>query len=271
MGRSIKAAVIRYFCRQYCLRCLGLSARTPQQDHRCSALSKIGQQAQKRNRKATSEATLQRAGFPIQEVAERRRHIHHHPGRTERVLTFRPTKNASNSSSSSGSAAILTPIRLKTPLKKSITAASPTPTSITLPAYRAGKPTVAGFTSCGDAPDEIDSPSAAAAPMIALRSGRRYETSTYPFEDWRYRYLEGIGENVETGVRRSHHDRRVSSHHGPQRKGRLDVRPRRGLDQMEQMGLASKTAAIQQYRRHALGGAARDASPRIKTNSRASS
>ena len=23
------------------------------------------------------------------------------------------------------------------------------------------------------------------------------ETSTYPFEDWRYRYLEGIGENVE--------------------------------------------------------------------------
>ena len=23
------------------------------------------------------------------------------------------------------------------------------------------------------------------------------ETSTYPFEDWRYRYFEGIGENVE--------------------------------------------------------------------------
>ena len=46
------------------------------------------------------------------------------------------------------------------------------------------------------APDEIDShPSGGAYERPAAEGGG--ETSTYPFEDWRYRDLEGIGENVE--------------------------------------------------------------------------
>jgi GWxTD domain-containing protein len=45
-------------------------------------------------------------------------------------------------------------------------------------------------------PDEIQShPSGGSYDRPAEEGGG--ETSTYPFEDWRYRYLEGIGENVE--------------------------------------------------------------------------
>ena len=45
-------------------------------------------------------------------------------------------------------------------------------------------------------PDEVDShPSGGSYERPADEGGG--ETSTYPFEDWRYRYLEGIGENVE--------------------------------------------------------------------------
>ncbi|MGA9591508.1 MAG: GWxTD domain-containing protein, partial [Candidatus Acidiferrales bacterium] len=44
--------------------------------------------------------------------------------------------------------------------------------------------------------DEVDShPSGGSYERPSEQGGG--ETSTYPFEDWRYRYLEGIGENVE--------------------------------------------------------------------------
>ena len=46
-------------------------------------------------------------------------------------------------------------------------------------------------------PDEIQThPTGGTYERPALVAGGG-ETSTYPFEDWRYRYLEGIGENVE--------------------------------------------------------------------------
>src|SRR6202030_2100018 len=45
------------------------------------------------------------------------------------------------------------------------------------------------------APDEIEShPSGGSYDRPASEGGGT--TSTYPFEDWRYRYLEGIGEDV---------------------------------------------------------------------------
>src|SRR5579872_3792902 len=45
-------------------------------------------------------------------------------------------------------------------------------------------------------PDEIDShPTGGTYERPSDQGGG--ETSTYPFEDWRYRYLPGIGENVE--------------------------------------------------------------------------
>jgi GWxTD domain-containing protein len=89
-------------------------------------------------------------------------------------------------------------------------------------------------------PDEIDShPSGGSYNRPSSEGGG--ETSTFPFEDWRYRYLEGIGENVElefvdptmTGEYRLTTD--------PSEKDALLYVPGAGLTQMEGMGLASKT------------------------------
>ena len=45
-------------------------------------------------------------------------------------------------------------------------------------------------------PDEIDAHPTGGTYERPLRKGGG-QTTTYPFEDWRYRYLEGMGENVE--------------------------------------------------------------------------
>ncbi len=66
-------------------------------------------------------------------------------------------------------------------------------------------------------------------------------TSTYPFEKWRYRYLEGIGSDIiiefvdttMTGEYRMTMD--------PSEKDALMMVPGAGLTLMEQMGLSSKT------------------------------
>src|SRR5467141_3580394 len=66
-------------------------------------------------------------------------------------------------------------------------------------------------------------------------------TSTYPFETWRYRYIEGVGQNIElefvdptmTGEYRMTMD--------PSEKDALLMVPGAGLTLMESMGMASKT------------------------------
>jgi len=66
-------------------------------------------------------------------------------------------------------------------------------------------------------------------------------TSTYPFEDWRYRYLEGIGENVEIEFV----DPTMSGEYhltmDPSEKDALLYVPGAGLTELESMGLGSKT------------------------------
>ncbi|MBV9743880.1 MAG: GWxTD domain-containing protein [Acidobacteriia bacterium] len=67
------------------------------------------------------------------------------------------------------------------------------------------------------------------------------ETTTYPFEDWRYRYIEGIGNDVViefvdptmTGEYRMTMD--------PSEKDALTYVPGAGLTLMEQLGLADKS------------------------------
>jgi|SRR5579871_38758 len=66
------------------------------------------------------------------------------------------------------------------------------------------------------------------------------ETTTYPFEDWRYRYIDGIGNNIMiefvdptmTGEYRMTMD--------PSEKDALTYVPGAGLTLMEQLGLADK-------------------------------
>ena len=104
-------------------------------------------------------------------------------------------KSAIRSSKLSGSAAIRTPILLKTSFAKSTIGAFSTRT-IT---YAAGKPgwkTDRGhvYISFGK-PDDIEShPSGGMYQRPQDEGGG--STSTFPFEIWHYRYIEGIGENV---------------------------------------------------------------------------
>lgn len=89
-------------------------------------------------------------------------------------------------------------------------------------------------------PDEIDShPSGGTYDRPAEEGGG--ETSTFPFEDWRYRYLEGIGENVELEFVDPTMTGEYHLTSDPSEKDALTYVPGAGLTQMESMGLASKT------------------------------
>jgi GWxTD domain-containing protein len=84
------------------------------------------------------------------------------------------------------------------------------------------------------------------------------ETTTYPFEDWRYRYLEGIGENV---IIEFVDPTMTGEYHltmDPSEKDALTYVPGAGLTMAEEMGLASKTQRFQNtdgtHMAEALGG-----------------
>jgi GWxTD domain-containing protein len=90
-------------------------------------------------------------------------------------------------------------------------------------------------------PDEIDSHPSGGSYERPIEEGGG-ETSTYPFEDWRYRYIEGIGNDVNiefvdptmTGEYRMTMD--------PSEKDALLYVPGAGLTMYEQMGMTNKTA-----------------------------
>src|SRR5713101_5646737 len=88
-------------------------------------------------------------------------------------------------------------------------------------------------------PDEIESHPSGGTYERPIEEGGG-ETSTFPFEDWRYRYIEGIGQEViiefvddcQCGAYEMTLDR--------SEKDALLHTPNAGLSQYEQMGLASK-------------------------------
>jgi GWxTD domain-containing protein len=89
--------------------------------------------------------------------------------------------------------------------------------------------------------DEVDShPSGGSYERPANEGGG--ETSTYPFEDWRYRYLEGIGEDVNIEFVDPSMTGEYHLTMDPSEKDALLNVPGAGLTMMESMGLSSKTA-----------------------------
>src|SRR5579871_4882756 len=93
-------------------------------------------------------------------------------------------------------------------------------------------------------PDEIEDHSSGGSYQRPIEEGGG-ETSTYPFQQWRYRYIEGIGNDVNiefvdptmTGEYRMTMD--------PTEKDALLYVPGAGLTMYEQMGLTNKTARFQ--------------------------
>jgi GWxTD domain-containing protein len=89
-------------------------------------------------------------------------------------------------------------------------------------------------------PDEIESHPSGGTYERPMEEGGG-ETSTFPFEQWRYRYLEGIGQEViiefvDTCMCGDYHMTLDRSE-----KDALKYTPNGGLTFYEQMGLASKT------------------------------
>jgi GWxTD domain-containing protein len=91
------------------------------------------------------------------------------------------------------------------------------------------------------AADEVDSHPSGGTYERPMEEGGG-ETSTFPFEDWRYRYLEGIGQEiiiefVDTCMCGDFHMTIDRSE-----KDALKYTPNAGLTLYEQMGMASKTS-----------------------------
>src|SRR5580693_8769934 len=89
--------------------------------------------------------------------------------------------------------------------------------------------------------DEVDSHPSGGTYERPMEEGGG-ETSTFPFEDWRYRYLEGIGQEiiiefVDTCMCGDYHMTIDRSE-----KDALKYTPNAGLTLYEQMGMASKTS-----------------------------
>ncbi len=89
-------------------------------------------------------------------------------------------------------------------------------------------------------PDETESHPTGGAYQRPYEEGGG-ETSTFPFERWRYRYLEGIGNdvNLEFVDASGSNEYRLSI--DPSEKDALLMVPGAGLTDMEAMGMASKT------------------------------
>ena len=93
-------------------------------------------------------------------------------------------------------------------------------------------------------PDEIESHPSGGTYERPMEEGGG-ETSTYPFEQWRYRYIEGIGQEiiiefVDTCMCGEYHMTIDRSE-----KDALLYTPNAGLTMWEQMGMSNKTARFQ--------------------------
>jgi GWxTD domain-containing protein len=89
-------------------------------------------------------------------------------------------------------------------------------------------------------PDEIESHPTGGTYDRPMNEGGG-STSTYPWETWRWRYIEGMGENVIMEFVDPSGSGEYHLTMDPSEKDALLHVPGAGLSQMEQMGLASKT------------------------------
>ncbi len=88
-------------------------------------------------------------------------------------------------------------------------------------------------------PDEIDDHSSGGTYERPPEEGGG-ETSTYPFQQWRYRYIDGIGNNVVLEFVDPSMSGEFHLTMDPSEKDALLYVPGAGLTMMEQMGLSSK-------------------------------
>ncbi len=89
-------------------------------------------------------------------------------------------------------------------------------------------------------PDEIDSHPSGGSYERPIEEGGG-ETSTFPFEDWRYRYIDGVGTNVMIEFVDTTMSGEYKISLDPEEKDALLYVPGAGLTLSEQMGTSDKT------------------------------
>jgi GWxTD domain-containing protein len=93
-------------------------------------------------------------------------------------------------------------------------------------------------------PDEIDDHSSGGSYNRPPEEGGG-ETSTYPFQQWRYRYIDGVGTNVIIEFVDPTMSGEFHMTMDPSEKDALLYVPNAGLTVLEQMGMSDKTARFQ--------------------------
>ena len=88
--------------------------------------------------------------------------------------------------------------------------------------------------------DEIDSHPSGGSYERPIEEGGG-ETSTYPFEDWRYRYIEGVGTNVQIEFVDTTMSGEYHISLDPEEKDALLYVPGAGLTLSEQMGMSDQS------------------------------
>ncbi|MDQ2712423.1 MAG: GWxTD domain-containing protein, partial [Acidobacteriota bacterium] len=94
------------------------------------------------------------------------------------------------------------------------------------------------------AADEIESHPSGGSYERPMEEGGG-ETSTYPFETWRYRYIDGVGTNVIIEFVDTTMSGEYKIALDPEEKDALLYVPGAGLTMSEQMGMANKTQGFQ--------------------------
>jgi GWxTD domain-containing protein len=93
-------------------------------------------------------------------------------------------------------------------------------------------------------PDEIDDHSSGGSYNRPPEEGGG-ETSTYPFQQWRYRYIDGVGTNIIIEFVDPTMSGEFHMTMDPSEKDALLYVPNAGLTVLEQMGMSDKTARFQ--------------------------
>ncbi|HZD30894.1 MAG TPA: GWxTD domain-containing protein, partial [Candidatus Angelobacter sp.] len=104
-------------------------------------------------------------------------------------------------------------------------------------------------------PDEIDAHPSGGQYNRPMEEGGG-ETSTYPFETWRYRYIEGLGAHSQEVMMEFVDTCMCGDYHmtiDPNEKDALLHTPNSGLTMYEEMGLASKADRIAGITNSSLG------------------
>ncbi len=98
-------------------------------------------------------------------------------------------------------------------------------------------------------PDEIDDHSSGGTYDRPIEEGGG-TTSTFPFIDWTYRYIEGVGSNVKIEFVDPTMSGEFRMTHGPVGKGRSDICSWRGPDAVRADGLGGQIATLHPHRRY---------------------